>query len=127
MKDPRSQVDLTTQDMADFLKVFGDYSRIKILESIMDIEYTVGDIAVFTGLTHSAVSHHLKILRQAKLVDGIRNGRYVYYRVIDKHVREIYNLTRTHAEEFQKTISLQEEDDELAKAFERELEKEFES
>ena len=113
--------------MADFLKIFGDYSRIKILKSIMDIEYTVGDLAVFTGLTHSAVSHHLKVLRQAKLVDGIRNGKYVYYRVIDRHVREIYNLTRKHIEEFRKSISIHEEDKELEKAFEEELEKEFKS
>lgn len=125
VKDPRSEEDLTTQDMADFLKIFGDYSRIKILKSIMDIEYTVGDLAVFTGLTHSAVSHHLKVLRQAKLVDGIRNGKYVYYRVIDRHVREIYNLTREHIEEFQKSISIKEEDKELEEAFEKELEKEF--
>lgn len=125
VKDLRDQEDLTIQDMADFLSVFGDYSRIKIIESIIDIAYTVGEIAVFTGLTHSAVSHHLKVLRQAKLVAGIRDGRYVYYQVIDKHVREVYNLTRIHVEEFQKTISAGEENDELAEAFERELDKQL--
>ena len=104
VKDPMSEEDLSTQNMADFLKIFGDYSRIKILKSIMEIEYTVADLAIFTGLTHSAVSHHLRVLKQAKLVDGIRNGKYVYYRVIDRHVREIYNLTREHTEEFKKSI-----------------------
>ena len=81
-----------------------------------DVDYAVCDIADSTGLTPSAVSHHLKVLRQAKLVVPKRDGRYVYYHISDKHVREIYNIIRAHIEEFQKTISLREEDDEMAEA-----------
>lgn len=119
VKDVSNEEDLTRQDMADFLKIFGDYSRIKILENIMDIQYTVGDLAIFTGLTHSAVSHHLKILKQAKIVVGVRSGKYVYYRVADKHIREIYDLTRRHIEEFQKTISAKDENQEMAEIFDK--------
>lgn len=121
VKDITDEEDLIVQDMADFLKIFGDYSRIKIIECIMDIKYTVRDIADFTGLTHSAVSHHLKVLRQAKLVARTRGEKNVYYEVVDKHVKEIYNLTRTHIKEFQKTISAREEYDEMAEIFNEEL------
>ena len=103
-------------NMVESIKVFGDYSRLKILDAIMDVDYAVCDIADSTGLTPSAVSHHLKVLRQAKLVVPKRDGRYVYYHISDKHVREIYNIIRAHVEEFQKTISLREEDDEMADA-----------
>ena len=120
-KDNTSQEDLTIQDMADFSKIFGEYSRIKILECIMDIKYTVSDIACFTGLTQSAVSHHLKILKQAKIVVSERSGKYVYYIVSDKHVKETYNIIRAHVEEFQKTITAKEEDDYMAKIFNQEL------
>lgn len=121
VKDNTNKEDLTVQDMADFLKVFGEYSRIKILECIMDIKYTVSDIACFTGLTQSAVCHHLKVLKQAKIVVSERSGKYVYYIVSDKHVKEIYNITRAHIEEFQKSISAKEEDDEMAEIFHKEL------
>ena len=62
-----------------------------------------------------------KVLRQEKLVVGTREGKYVYYEVIDKHVKEIYNITRTHIEEFQKTISAQEEYDEMVMIFNEEI------
>lgn len=120
-KDIRNQEDLIVQDMADFLKLFGDYSRIKILECIIDLKYTVGDISVFTGLSYSAVSHHLKILQQAKLVVSEKSGKYVYYIVADRHVEELYNLARAHIEEFQKTILPKEEHDELARIFQEKI------
>jgi DNA-binding transcriptional ArsR family regulator len=87
----------------------------------MDIKYTVSDIACFTGLTQSAVSHHLKILKQAKIVVSERSSKYVYYIVSDKHVKETYNIIRAHVEEFQKTITAKEEDDYMAKIFNQEL------
>lgn len=121
IKDIMSREDCKIQEMADFLKIFGEYSRIKILECIMDIKYTVSDIAYFTGLTNSAVCHHLRLLKQQKIVDSERDGKYVYYMVSDKHVKEIYNITRKHVEEFQKTISLEEEYNEIEEIFEREL------
>lgn len=120
-KDIRNQEDLIVQDMADFLKIFGDYSRIKILECIIDLKYTVGDIAGFTGLSYSSVSHHLKILQQAKFVVSEKAGKYVYYIVADRHVEEMYNITRAHIEEFQKTISAKEEHDELARLFQEKI------
>lgn len=120
-KDITNQEDLIVQDMADFMKILGEYSRIKILECIMDIKYTITDIACFTGLTRSAVCHHLKILKDAKMVVSNRAGKYVYYIVSDKHVKEIYNITRTHIEEFQKTISAKEEHSQMAEEFNREI------
>lgn len=120
-KDITNEEDLIIQDMADFLKIFGDYSRIKILECIIDYEETVEDIALFTGLSHSIVSYHLKVLRQAKLIVGKREGKYVYYKVSDKHVQKIYDLTRAHIKEFKKTISAGREHRELARMLEKKI------
>lgn len=121
VKDNTDKEDLTIQYMADFLKVFGEYSRIKILECIMDIKYTVSEIASFTGLTQSAVCHHLKILKQEKIVTFQKSGKYVYYIVSDKHVKEIYDMTRAHIEEFSKSISPIEEENEIVEIFHKEL------
>ena len=122
MQDRLYKEDVIVQNMADFLKVFGEYSRIRILECIMDIEYTVTEISKFTGLTLPAVSHQLKLLKKEKLVAATRHGKYLYYIVSDKHVKEIYRVARKHIEEFRKDITLEEEEHEMADTFIEDLE-----
>lgn len=102
MQNKETEEELLIQEMADLLKIFGDYSRIKIIETIMDTKFPVNEIASKLGMTISAVSHHLRILRQAKLVIAQRDGKEIYYIVADKHVKEIYDIAKTHIEEFKK-------------------------
>ena len=65
----------TLYDLAELFKVFGDSTRIKILSALFLSEMCVGDIAVTLGMTQSAISHQLRVLKQAKLVRYRREGK----------------------------------------------------
>lgn len=86
-------------EMAELFKVFGDSTRMKIISSLLEDELCVGDIAVLTNSTPSAISHQLRVLKQAKLVKYRKEGKIVYYSLDDDHVREIYEKGREHVEE----------------------------
>ena len=73
-------------DLADLFKVFGDSTRIKILVSLIDGELCVCDIASLLNMTHSAISHQLKVLKQSNLVKSKKQGKEVFYSLKDKHV-----------------------------------------
>ena len=73
-------------DLADLFKVFADTTRIKILYALMGKELCVAHIADLIGATHSAVSHQLRILKQAHLVKFQRDGKNVNYSLADNHV-----------------------------------------
>ena len=77
-------------DLAELYKVFGDSTRIKILYTLFTEERGVGDIARLLGMTMSAISHQLRILKQARLVKPRREGKMVYYALADDHVRTIF-------------------------------------
>ncbi len=74
-------------DLADLFKIFGDTTRIKILYSLFESEMCVCAIAELLGMTQSAISHQLKILKDANLVGNRREGKTVYYFLSDDHVR----------------------------------------
>lgn len=86
-------------EMAELFKVFGDSTRMKIISALLEDELCVGDIAVLTNSTPSAISHQLRVLKQAKLVKYRKEGKIVYYSLDDEHVREIYEKGREHVEE----------------------------
>lgn len=86
-------------EMAELFKVFGDSTRMKIISALLQDELCVGDIAVLTNSTPSAISHQLRVLKQAKLVKYRKEGKIVYYSLDDEHVREIYEKGREHVEE----------------------------
>lgn len=86
-------------DMAELFKVFGDSTRMKIISALLQDELCVGDIAVITNSTPSAISHQLRVLKQAKLVKFRKEGKVVYYSLDDEHVKEIYEKGREHVEE----------------------------
>lgn len=86
-------------DMAEVFKVFGDSTRMKIISALLQDELCVGDIAVITNSTPSAISHQLRVLKQAKLVKFRKEGKVVYYSLDDEHVKEIYEKGREHVEE----------------------------
>ena len=77
-------------DLAELFKVFGDSTRIKILCALQQEEMCVCDIAALLGMTHSAISHQLRILKQAGLVKFRRDGKVVYYSLDDEHVSNIF-------------------------------------
>ena len=86
-------------DLAELFKVFGDSTRIRILFVLFQSEMCVCDLAQTLNMNQSAISHQLKILKQAKLVAGRREGKSVFYSLADEHVRTIIDQGREHIEE----------------------------
>ena len=91
--------DSELQDLADLFKVFGDFTRIRILFVLFEAEVCVCDLAEALDMTQSAISHQLKILKQARLVKSRREGKSVFYSLADGHVRTIIAQGRDHIEE----------------------------
>lgn len=83
-------------DLADVFRVFGDTTRIRILYVLFERELCVCDIAKLLGMTQSAVSHQLRILKDAKLVRFRREGKTVFYSLDDDHVRSVLELGMEH-------------------------------
>ena len=86
-------------DLAELFKVFGDSTRIRILYVLFESQMCVCDLAETLNMNQSAISHQLKILKQAKLVTGRREGKSVIYSLADEHVRTIIDQGREHIEE----------------------------
>lgn len=86
-------------DLSELFKVFGDSTRIRILFVLFEAEVCVCDLAAALGMTQSAVSHQLKILKQSKLVKSRREGKSIFYSLADGHVRTIIDQGLEHIEE----------------------------
>lgn len=86
-------------DLAELFKVFGDSTRIRILFVLSSAEVCVCDLAAALGMTQSAISHQLRILRQSKLVKSRKEGKTVFYSLADGHVRTIIAQGMEHIEE----------------------------
>lgn len=86
-------------DLAELFKVFGDSTRIRILFQLFENEVNVGDLSESLNMNQSAVSHQLKVLKQAKLVKSRRDGKSIYYSLADEHVRMIIAMGIEHIEE----------------------------
>ena len=83
-------------DVAELFKIFGDSTRIRILTALQKSELNVCDIASVLNMTKSAVSHQLRILRQAKLVKNRRVGKEIFYSLDDEHVHDIIDIAIAH-------------------------------
>ena len=81
-------------DLAELFRVFGDSTRIKILYALFESELCVNDIAQVVGISQSAVSHQLRLLKTSKLVKFRREGKAMYYSLDDDHVRSM--IARGH-------------------------------
>lgn len=77
-------------ELGAFFKVFGDETRVKILYALSKAEMCVCDIADLLNMTQSAISHQLRVLRNARLVKYRREGKEVYYSLDDEHVESIF-------------------------------------
>ncbi len=91
--------DVNLYDLSENFKVFGDTTRIKILWALDVSEMCVCDIAALLNMTQSAISHQLRVLKQARLVSSRRDGKVVYYSLNDSHVKQILDLGMTHINE----------------------------
>lgn len=86
-------------DLADFFKVFGDSTRIKILYVLMQSEMCVCDIAQLLNASQSAVSHQLRVLKQMQLVKFRREGKTIFYSLSDGHITTILSQGFEHIKE----------------------------
>ena len=86
-------------DLAELFKVFGDSTRVKLLFALSSGEKAVGELAQGLGMTDSAVSHQLKILKDNKLIRGRRDGKSIFYNLADNHVVSILNQGLEHVAE----------------------------
>ena len=84
------------KQLAEFLKVFGDPDRIRILALLKDREVCVGHIAEALGKTVSAVSHQLSIMRRQRLVRYVKDGKNIYYTLDDDHVVKLLDAATDH-------------------------------
>lgn len=86
-------------DLADLFKIFSDSTRVKVLCSLFDSEMNVTEITAATGVSQTAVSHQLRILKQNHLVKYRRDGKQMVYSLADDHVKTIINCGIEHIEE----------------------------
>ncbi len=87
------------QDLAEFFKVFGDGTRLKILYVLLSTEMCVYDIAAVLGMSQSAISHQLRVLKQMDLVKNRREGKIIFYSLADAHIVTILSQGLDHIEE----------------------------
>jgi ArsR family transcriptional regulator len=83
-------------DLAELFKAFGDTTRIRILFALFEADICVCDLAASLGMTQSAISHQLRLLKQARLVNGRREGKQIVYFLADEHVRTIIQQGMDH-------------------------------
>lgn len=87
------------EDLADLFKVFGDPTRVKIIYTLFKSEMCVCEIAESLGMTQSAISHQLRLLKKSRLVKFRKEGKTVYYSLDDDHVRRIFDCGLCHVKE----------------------------
>lgn len=87
------------QDLGEFFKVFGDVTRLKILYVLLCSEMCVIDIANLLGMSQSAISHQLRVLKQMDLVKNRREGKTIFYSLADSHIVTILSQGLDHIEE----------------------------
>jgi DNA-binding transcriptional ArsR family regulator len=96
---PQSLPPRTVEALADTFRMLGDPTRVRILDALSSGERCVCDLASAVGISESAVSHQLRLLRGMRLVRPRRSGRQVYYTVDDHHILELLKQALTHVEE----------------------------
>lgn len=86
-------------EAAELLKMFGDSTRIRIIFVLCQSEMCVCDIANLLNMTQSAISHQLRLLKQARLVNSRREGKTIFYSLADDHVKTIFYYAMEHVME----------------------------
>ncbi|HAL74778.1 MAG TPA: transcriptional regulator [Clostridiales bacterium] len=91
--------ELELLDASELLKVLADPNRMRLIAALLEVELCVCDLSEFLGLSQSAVSHQLRILRQSRLVRHRRDGKNAYYSLKDNHVEQIVQTALQHVRE----------------------------
>jgi len=89
----------TAAHVAELFRAFSDTSRVRILSVIVEREMNVSTLSALVGVTESAVSHHMRGLRQMRLVQARREGKEVFYRVEDPHIIALFQQGLRHVTE----------------------------
>ena len=89
----------TAAHVAELFRAFSDTSRVRILAFIVKKEMNISALSALVGVTESAVSHHMRGLRQMRLVESRRDGKEVYYRVDDPHIIALFQQGVRHVQE----------------------------
>lgn len=84
------------EQLADFYKVMGDTTRLKLLMALETGEFCASDLANVSQMTRSAVSHQLKTLKSNKLVKSRKEGKTVYYSLDDEHIHSVLKVALEH-------------------------------
>ena len=100
---PKLLLDESAAALAETFKVLGDVTRVRILDALGRAELCVGDLAELLGLSESAVSHQLRLLRGVRLVRPRRDGRMVFYTLDDQHIVGLFEQGLEHVEERDRT------------------------
>lgn len=88
----------TASQVAELFRALADTSRVRIIAGLTTGEKSVGDLAELVELSHSAVSHHMRHLRQMQLVRARKEGRHVYYSLDDEHVDDLFRRGLEHVQ-----------------------------
>ena len=91
--------DTSLNELADFFKIFGDSTRVRILWALSLNQMCVCDIAALLNMSQSSISHQLRVLKQNKFVKTRRDGKVVYYSLLDEHISYILKQGLTHISE----------------------------
>lgn len=89
----------TLTDLSELFKLLGETTRVKILNTLFQAEMCVCDIAAVLGISQSAISHQLRVLKQAKMVKNRKDGKVVYYSLSDDHIKCIFDEGLIHVKE----------------------------
>lgn len=89
----------TVMRVSELFKVFGDITRVNIICVLFEAEMCVCDIAKLLGMSHSSISHQLRILKSARLVKYRKEGKMVFYSLDDEHISEIFGMALRHVSE----------------------------
>lgn len=100
MQKTTTNTDLYFSRLAEFYSAFADFGRIKIIHSLLEHqELCVKELANIVGASESAISHQLKTLRLMRLIAPRQEGRKVFYRLDDDHIKDIISAGKDHLEE----------------------------
>ena len=86
----------TGAHVAELFRAFSDTSRVRIMSALLDGEKNVGKLAALVGISESAVSHHMRGLRQTRIVTARRDGKEVYYSITDPHIMTLFRQGVEH-------------------------------
>jgi len=88
--------DITAVGLAEIFQALADPTRVRLISALMDGPLCVYDLAALLGMTQSAISHQLRLLRNLRLVKNHKEGRMVYYTIDDDHIRDLFQRGLEH-------------------------------